>query len=71
MFGCMNSYGQTDVQPYLAVRTIVHLQQRPPALTTQLQVICGIDDLDAKVQGLKEKLPRDPGASDLISQYAG
>ena len=60
-----------DMHPYLAVRTVVHLEQSPSALAAQLQVVGGIDDLDAEMQSLKEKLPWHPWASDLISQDAG
>lgn len=59
------------MHPYLAVRTVVHLEQGPSALPAQLQVVCGIDDLNAKVQCLKKQLPGDPRASDLISKEAG
>ncbi|TNN67259.1 hypothetical protein EYF80_022508 [Liparis tanakae] len=37
----------------------------------RLLVVCGIDDLDAEVQCLKEKLPGHPRAGDLVSQEAG
>lgn len=55
---------------YLAVWTVEHLEQRPSALPTHLQVVCGVDDLDAEVQRLKKKLSCEAGADDLISQDA-
>lgn len=55
---------------YLAVWTVEHLEQRPSALPTHLQVVCGVDDLDAEVQRLKKELSCEAGADDLISQDA-
>lgn len=51
------------------MRTVEHLEQRPSALPTHLQVVCR-DDLDAEVQRLKEELPGEAGADDLIGQDA-
>lgn len=34
-------------------------------------MVCGVDDLNAEVQRLKEELPSEAGADDLIGQDAG
>lgn len=58
-------------RPYLAVWTVQHLEQRPPALPAHLQVVCGVDDLDAEVQRLKKQLASEARADDPIGQEAG
>lgn len=55
---------------YLAVWAVEHLEQRPSALATHLQVVCGVDDLDAEVQRLKKELSGEARADDLIGQDA-
>lgn len=50
--------------------TVEHLEQRPSALPTHLQVVCGVDDLDAQVQRLKEELSGEARADNLIGQDA-
>lgn len=50
--------------------TVEHLEQRSSALPAHLQVVSGVDDLDAEVQRLKEELGGEAGADHPIGQKA-
>lgn len=46
----------------------MHFEEGAFAFAAHLQVIRGVDDLDAEVQRLEEELPGEPGLNDLLRQ---
>lgn len=56
---------------YLAEGTVLHFEEGALAFAAHLQVIGGVDDLDAEVQSLEKKLRSEPGLNHLLRQDAG
>lgn len=49
----------------------MHFEEGALAFAAHLQVIRGVDDLDAEVQSLEKKLPGESGLNNLLRQDAG